>query len=84
MKDPWYVTEDGSEIYVPRSTAFNAARKIAADAAQELGDQWSRTRYAGKLTTVLHDCEEWLWEDCHSCPEVPAWVFEVYEGTYRR
>ena len=77
-----YMTEDGSELYLPVSAfTLNEARHEAARfAAQE--DESFRTRYIGKQSVPLHD--HWDWFDCEKCPSHQCWCFETYEGTYRR
>lgn len=77
----FYVSEDGDEVYVPVSTGWNAAQRIASEAVCEIGDDWSRSRYVGKKLVPLHDHGDW--EGCNECPDVPVFVFEHYEGSYR-
>lgn len=77
-----YVSPDYDEVYLPvEHWTYNTARSEAADWAQQFIDTWGRSRYTGKRDVPLHDHEEW--EYCESCPAVPAWCFDIYEGTPR-
>lgn len=77
-----YQGAGGDRIWFRRDHSLNEARHAAASFAEETGDPWTRTRYIGKRDVSLHDHDNW--EDCQECGRVPAWEFEIYEGTWRR
>lgn len=77
-----YISQSYDRLYFRRPDyTLNEARHEAASHAQEMGDNWTRTRYLGKQAVPLHDHEDW--EGCNECPEWAVWAFEIYEGAYR-
>jgi hypothetical protein len=76
-----YVTEDYSRVMLPASSySWNEARHEAASWAQEFIEGWGRSRFIEKKAVGLHDHDDW--EDCIACPDEPAYIFEIYEGSW--
>lgn len=78
-----YVSENMDILYLRASDwTYGQARSEAAKWAAEFIDYWGRSRYTGKRDVPLHDHGEW--EGCEECPAVPAWCFDIYEGSLRK
>lgn len=86
-----FVNEWDDEMYYPvRDWPYNDARSDVASHVEGTHGPWARTKYEGKLNTVLHDHDEpWSGEIdpdycVETCTDEPCWTFTTYEGTYRR
>ena len=92
MSEPeWYCTEDGDSVFVPVTTGWNEAQRLASEATREIGDNWSHASFVARKPVTLHIGCDWPYgcndygedTDPPRHPLTDCYVFETVEGRYR-